>query len=86
MRASYIGTRIVTLRGRSPLLLDENGDDTGLTVTGRIDRKQLTAGFAHDAGDGCAAIARRQNVMALQISLGRRETGKPGCKRRDDER
>lgn len=66
--------------------LDENGNDTGLTIAGRIDRKQLTTGFAHHAGDGCAAIAGSQNVVALQISLGRRETGKPGCKRRDDER
>lgn len=68
------------------ITLDENGDDTGLTIAGRIDRKQLTTGFAHDAGNGCAAVARCQYVMALQISLGRRETGKPGCKRRDDER
>lgn len=66
--------------------LDENGDDTGLTVAGRIDRKKLAAGFAYNAGHGRAAVAGSENVVALQISLGRRETGKPGCKRRDDER
>jgi len=77
------------LTGALAIALDQNCDDAGLTVAGRIDGQELSTGFANDAGDGASAVARNANNRRLdgtgpQISLRRGEAGHSGCKRRDD--